>query len=44
MVVGHRKGVPIVVSHGSEAGPFLLPYNYRSDDGQIRRYILREGS
>jgi hypothetical protein len=43
IVVGHRKGVPIVVSHGSEAGPFLLPYNYR-DVGQIRRYILREGS
>jgi hypothetical protein len=28
-----------VVSNGSEAGPFWLPYNYRSDIMCIRRYI-----
>lgn len=28
-----------VVSNGSEAGPFWLPYNYRSDIMSIRRYI-----
>lgn len=46
IVVGHKGGVvgsrgrsPIVVSNGSEAGPFLLDYNYRSDVGEIRRYI-----
>lgn len=39
IVVGHSNGVPMVVSNGSEAGPFLLEYDYRSDVGQIRRYI-----
>jgi cell wall-associated NlpC family hydrolase len=28
-----------VFSHGSEAGPFLLPVHYRPDVGQFRRYI-----
>lgn len=28
-----------VVSHGSEGGPYWLPYNYRSDIMSIRRYI-----
>lgn len=28
-----------VISHGSEAGPFLLDIDYRSDFQQIRRYI-----
>ena len=28
-----------VISHGSEAGPFLLDIDYRSDLRQIRRYI-----
>lgn len=32
-------GGGLVVSHGSEAGPFLLPYRYRSDVLAIRRYI-----
>lgn len=32
-------GGGLVVSHGSEAGPLLLPWNYRSDVMQIRRYI-----
>lgn len=36
----HRPGeVPLVVSHGSEGGPFLLPYNYRLDVIGFRRYI-----
>jgi len=39
IVVGRQNGVPIVVSHGSEAGPLLLPYNYRRDIYSIRRYI-----
>lgn len=39
IVVGWRNGVPMVVSHGSEAGPFFLPFNYRSDVREIRRYI-----
>lgn len=38
-VVGERNGKPLVVSHGSEGGPYLLPIDYRSDIGQIRRYI-----
>lgn len=32
-------GGGLVVSHGSEAGPLLLPLHYRSDLMQIRRYI-----
>lgn len=32
-------GHPMVISHGSEGGPYYLPYNYRSDIMQIRRYI-----
>lgn len=40
IVVTHdNNGMPIVVSNGSEGGPYLLPYNYRKDVGQIRRYI-----
>lgn len=40
IVVTHDKnGMPLVVSNGSEGGPYFLPYNYRSDVGQIRRYI-----
>lgn len=39
IVVETRHGVPYVISHGSEGGPFLLPYNYRRDVMQIRRYI-----
>lgn len=42
IVVAVRNGVPMVVSHGSEPGPFLLPYNYRRDVGQFRRYVLKE--
>jgi hypothetical protein len=32
-------GGGLVVSHGSEAGPLLLPWRYRSDVLSIRRYI-----
>lgn len=43
IVVGHhlvnKASRPLVVSHGSEAGPFLLDYAYRPDVAQIRRYI-----
>jgi hypothetical protein len=39
IVVGKQGGVPVVVSHGSEPGPFHLPYNYRTDIMEIRRYI-----
>jgi cell wall-associated NlpC family hydrolase len=39
IVVGRHKGKLMVVSNGSEPGPFLLPFDYRSDVGQIRRYI-----
>lgn len=40
--VGRRNGVPMVISHGSEGGPYLLPLHYRSDVGQFRRFILKE--
>jgi hypothetical protein len=39
MCVGHRGSKPMVISHGSEAGPFYLPYDYRPDTNQWRRYI-----
>lgn len=39
IVVGRKNSQIMVVSHGSEAGPFYLPYNYRSDVMCIRRYI-----
>jgi cell wall-associated NlpC family hydrolase len=39
IVVGRQDGVPMVVSHGSEEGPFFVRYNYRSDVLQFRRYI-----
>lgn len=41
IVVANKNGKPVVVSNGSDPGPFLLPYNYRPV-GQIRRYILKE--
>lgn len=39
LVVGRSGRTPMVVSHGSEAGPFYLPYNYRSDVIGFWRYI-----
>lgn len=38
-IVVQSGNVPTVVSHGSEAGPYLLAYNYRPDIMNIRRYI-----
>lgn len=32
-------GNSMVVSHGSEGGPYYLPWNYRSDMRMVRRYI-----
>lgn len=40
IVVGKdANGTPMVVSHGSEAAPFYVKYNYRPDVKQFRRYI-----
>jgi hypothetical protein len=39
MVVGKVGGVPMVVSHGSEGGPYYLPFDYRDDIAEFRRYI-----
>lgn len=41
IVVGRRKsdGKIMCVSHGSEPAPFYVPFDYRSDVLQIRRYI-----
>lgn len=36
-VGGARR--PMVVSHGSEGGPYLLELDYRADRGQIRAYL-----
>lgn len=32
-------GGGMVISHGSEGGPYLLPLHYRSDLQEVRRYI-----
>jgi hypothetical protein len=37
--VGFKGSMPYVISHGSEAGPFLLPMHYRTDVICVRRYI-----
>lgn len=39
IVVGKQKGVPMVVSHGSDACPCFVRFDYRSDIAEIRRYI-----
>lgn len=39
LIVGVHHATPMVISHGSEGGPFYLPYDYRSDVNCIRRYI-----
>jgi cell wall-associated NlpC family hydrolase len=38
IVVARVNGVLMVVSHGSEGGPFYVRYNYRTP-AQFRRYI-----
>lgn len=41
LYVGKNKdGVPMVVSHGQEAGPLLVPWNYRSDFVEARAYRI----
>ena len=35
MYIGNGK----VISHGSEGGPYILPWNYRSDVQSVRRYL-----
>ncbi len=37
--VAMYTGGGLVVSHGSSAGPLLLPVGYRSDVGETRRYL-----
>jgi hypothetical protein len=40
IAVGRRSdGRVMVVSHGSEGGPYYLTYDYRSDVHSIRRYV-----
>lgn len=39
ILVDCDRPVPLVVSHGSEGAPYLLPWNYRSDAIDIRRYV-----
>lgn len=42
MYVGRRNGVSMVISHGSEAAPFLVPLHYRPDAHRFQRHILKE--
>ena len=37
LVIGKRNGRLMVISHGSQPGPYYLPYDYRSDINQIRQ-------
>jgi hypothetical protein len=39
IIVGVKNGKPMVISHGSEGGPYYLAYDYRSDVNEIRRFI-----
>jgi len=36
---GGRSGTPMVVSHGSEGGPYYIRWDYRGDIMNVRRYI-----
>jgi len=36
LLVGVKNGKHMVVSHGSEGGPYYVAYNYRSDIGPIK--------
>lgn len=38
-IIVKQGRTPMVISNGSEAGPFYLPWNYRSDIMGIRRYF-----
>jgi hypothetical protein len=39
IIVGVKNGRIMVISHGSEGGPFYLPHDYRSDVNCIRRFV-----
>jgi hypothetical protein len=41
IIVGRRPsdGKVMVISHGSEGGPYYIAYDYRDDIMEIRRYI-----
>jgi len=39
IITGVSGKRPMVISHGSEGGPYYVPYNYRKDIIEIRRYI-----
>jgi hypothetical protein len=39
VIVGVSGKKPMVISHGSEGGPYYVAYNYRRDIISIRRYI-----
>ena len=38
IMVGRKQGRPYVISHGNEAGPLFLRWNYRRHV-QLRRYV-----
>lgn len=37
--LGFRNSRPVVFSHGSDPGPFLLDMHYRPDFREVRRYV-----
>lgn len=39
LIINIEKGKPMVMSHGSEGGPYYAPYDYRNDVAMIRRMI-----
>jgi hypothetical protein len=39
IIVGVKNNRPMVISHGSEGGPYYVPYNYRPDINCIKRFI-----
>ncbi|HWI72856.1 MAG TPA: hypothetical protein VNT55_12960 [Baekduia sp.] len=39
IVVGKENGVPMTVSHGKEADPRYVRFDYRNDFSHFRRYI-----
>jgi hypothetical protein len=39
LLAGAVDGVPHVISHGSEGGPYFLRWDYRPDAAEVRRFI-----
>lgn len=39
VAVGRKSGKVMVMSHGSEGGPYYVAWDYRSDANEWRRYI-----